>query len=162
TYRLKASEYNSEPTRDSRSSTNRTLPAVFLPQKLQLTAGQKPEPVEVRAVPHVVIEAQYYDSKGKTRRGHAPFMFGQIDKQSWFTEAKADANGKVTVLAPHGLEYAKLQLSTNEHSALRWRKAKGEPLSRAREIDLGTLDNDVKGIEIVRYEAPILLVKVTT
>jgi hypothetical protein len=50
---------------------------------------------------------------------------------------------------------------TNEHGSLRWRKAKGEPLSRAREIDLGTLDRDVKGIEIIRYDAPILLVKVT-
>jgi beta-lactamase regulating signal transducer with metallopeptidase domain len=161
-YRVQPSEYNSEPSRDGRGSTNRTLPAVFLPQKVKLVAGQKPDPLEVRAVPHVVIEAQYYDSKGKMRRGHAPFVFGQIDGQSWFTEAKADADGKVTVLAPHGLEYAKLQLSTNEHSALRWRKEKGGALSRAREIDLGTLDKDVKGIEIVRYEAPILLVKVTT
>jgi hypothetical protein len=162
TYRVQPSEYNSEPSRDSRGATNRPLPAVFMGQRVKLTAGQKPEPVEVRAVPHVVVEAQYYDSKGKTRRGHAPFVSGQLDGQHWFAGAQADAQGKVTALAPHGLEYARLQLSTNEHSALRWRKTKDEPLSRAREIDLGTLDRDVKGIEIVRYEAPIVLVKVTT
>ena len=80
---------------------------------------EKPEPVEVRAVPHVVIEAQYYDSKGKTRRGHDPFIFGQIDGKPWFSQANADANGKVTALAPHGLERARLQLMTNEHGALR-------------------------------------------
>jgi len=161
TYRVHPSDYNREPSQDTRRFTHRPLPAVFLPQKVTLSAGQKAEPIEVRAVPHVVVEAQYYDSKGKTRRGHSPFLFGQIDGQSWFAEAKADANGKVSVLAPHGLENTQLQLSTNEHSALRWRKAKGDQLSRGRQIALGTLDKDVKGIEIVRYEAPILLVKVT-
>jgi beta-lactamase regulating signal transducer with metallopeptidase domain/uncharacterized GH25 family protein len=161
TYRLHVSDYNSEPSRDERRLDRRRPPAVFLPQKVTLTAGVKPEPVELRAVPHVVIEAQYYDSKGQTRRGHEPFLFGQIDGHSWFMDAKADANGKVTLLAPHGLENARLQMMTNEHGALRWRKAKGEALSRAREIELGTLDKDVKGIEIIRYEAPILLVKVT-
>ena len=35
---------------------------------------------------------------------------------------------------------------------------KGEPLSSAREINLGTLNDDVRGIEIVRYVAPILVV----
>jgi hypothetical protein len=111
-------------------------------------------------VPHVVVEAQYYDSKGKTRRGHSPDVFGQLDKMHWHTEAKADADGKVTALVPHGLEKARLSLSTNEHGSLRWRKAKGEPLSNLHEIDLGTLNDDVKGIEIVRYTAPILLVTV--
>jgi protocatechuate 3,4-dioxygenase beta subunit len=161
TYRVHVSDYNSEPSRDSRRLARRRPPAVFLPQKVTLTAGVKPEPVEVRAVPHVVVEAQYYDSKGEKRRGHEPFLFGQIDGQSWFMDAKADADGKVTLLAPHGLENARLQMMTNEHGSLRWRKAKGDPLSRGREIDLGTLDKDVKGIEIIRYDAPILLVKVT-
>ncbi len=161
TYRVRPSDYDSEPSRDDRRSDRRELPAVFLPQKVKLTAGEKPEPIEVRAVPHVLVEAQYYDSKGKTRRGHEPFMHGQIDGQSWFSQAKVDASGKVTLMAPHGLENARLEMMTNEHGSLRWRKAKGEALSRGREIDLGTLDHDVKGIEIVRYDAPVVLVKVT-
>jgi beta-lactamase regulating signal transducer with metallopeptidase domain/protocatechuate 3,4-dioxygenase beta subunit len=161
TYRVQPSDYNSEPSKDDRRSDKRELPAVFLPQKVALKAGEKPEPMEVRAVPHVVVEAQYYDSKGKTRRGHEPFLFGELDGKSWFMNAKADANGKVTALAPHGLEKARLQMMTNEHGSLRWRLEKDRPLSRAREIDLGTLDHDVKGIEIIRYDAPILLVKVT-
>jgi hypothetical protein len=48
---------------------------------------------------------------------------------------------------------------TNEHHAIRWRKTKGDPLSRGRTIMLGTLDHDVKGIEIVHYSAPIVIVK---
>ncbi|HEX5272080.1 MAG TPA: M56 family metallopeptidase [Gemmataceae bacterium] len=161
TFRLHVTDYNGEPSRDERRFDRRRPPAVFLPQTVKLTAGDKPDPWELRAVPHVVVEAQYFDSKGKKRRGHEPFLFGQIDGQSWFMDAKADADGKVTVLAPHGLENARLQMMTNEHGSLRWRKSKDEPLSRGREINLGTLDHDVKGIEIVRYDAPIVLVKVT-
>ena len=44
------------------------MPAVFLPQRVTLKDGEKPEALEVRAVPHVVIEARYLDSKGKDFR----------------------------------------------------------------------------------------------
>src|SRR5262249_7362112 len=71
-----------------------------------------------------------------------------------------DADGKVTAQVPHGLEQTRLSLMTNEHGVLRHRKTKNDPLSNNREIDLGTVNADVKGIEIVRYTAPILVVKV--
>jgi hypothetical protein len=110
-------------------------------------------------VPHVVIEAQYYDSKGKPTRGHAGHLFGRMDKNNyWFGEGKVDANGKMTFQAPHGLTDARLTLMTNEHGVLRHRMKKGGALSTAREINLGTLEDDVKGIEIIRYVAPILIV----
>jgi hypothetical protein len=44
---------------------------------------------------------------------------------------------------------------------LRWRKTKDGPLNNSRRVELGTLTDDVRGIEIVRYTAPIVLVKVT-
>jgi uncharacterized GH25 family protein len=157
-YKVQPNKHSYDASRDDRKA--RPLPGVFLPQKLTLKDGAKPEPMELRAVPHVVVEAQYYDSKGKTRRGHSPDVFGELDKMHWRTEARADADGKVTALVPHGLEKARLSLSTNEHGSLRWRKSKGDPLSNFHEIDLGTLNDDVKGIEIVRYTAPILLVTV--
>jgi uncharacterized GH25 family protein len=143
-----------------RNYEQRPLAEVFLPQKLVLRAGVEPGPVEVRAVPHVVIEAQYYDGKGKPTRGHAPHVFGQLGQEYWFQEATADGKGKVTVRVPHGLEKVQLGLSTNEHGSLRWRKAHGAPLNNTHEIQLGTLNDDVKGIEIVRYVAPIVVVNV--
>ena len=148
-----------DPAKDERRPKVRPLPGVFVRQQVALKAGEEPPPLEVRAVPHVVIEAQYYDSKGKTTRGHAAHMFGQVDKNNyWFGQCKVDADGKMTLLAPHGLTEAKLQLVTNEHGVLRHRLKKGEPLSADREINLGTLNDDVKGIEIIRYVAPILVV----
>src|SRR5439155_22859172 len=47
-----------------------------------------------------------------------------------------------------------------EHSVLRWRRTKDGPLNNNRRVDLGTVNDDVRGIEIVRYTAPIVLVKV--
>jgi len=52
-----------------------------------------------------------------------------------------------------------LDLMTNEHGALRWRRAKGQPLQNGRRLSLGTVTDDVKGIEVIRYVAPILVVK---
>src|SRR5262249_38404971 len=83
---------------------------------------------------------------------------GQIDKDFWFGRGKADANGKIVVNIPHGLENVQVDLSTNEHGVLRWRKTKGGPLNAKRRVDLGTVNDDVKGIEIIRYVAPILVI----
>jgi hypothetical protein len=137
----------------------RPLPSVFAPRKVTLKEGETPEPLEIRASPHVVIEMQWLDSKNKPTWGFESHIFGQVDGGSWFGEAKIVKDGKAVAQVPHGLENVQLNLMTNEHHSIRWRKAKGEPLSRGRMIMLGTLDHDVKGIEIVHYAAPIVIVK---
>ncbi len=53
-----------------------------------------------------------------------------------------------------------MSLMENEHHADRWRIGSNDSLHRAREVKLGTVTDDVKNIEIIRYESPILLVKV--
>jgi beta-lactamase regulating signal transducer with metallopeptidase domain len=158
-YEVMPQEYGVDPSKDESRPKKRPLPGVFLRKPLTLKAGEQPEPLEIRAVPHVVIEAQYYDSKGKPTRGHESHLFGRMDKNnSWFGQSKVDANGKMTLLAPHGLTGARMGLMTNEHGVLRHRMKKGDPLRAGREINFGTLDDDVKGIEIIRYVAPILIV----
>jgi protocatechuate 3,4-dioxygenase beta subunit len=134
------------------------LPAVFISQKVVLKEGAEQAPVEVRAVPHVVFEAQYYDGKGKPGRGHECFVFGRIDNHPWFGQAKPDASGKIVARLPHGLEDVRVDLMTNEHGVLRWRKSKEAPLQSSRQITLGTLNDDVKGIELIHYKAPILVI----
>ncbi|HEY7157844.1 MAG TPA: M56 family metallopeptidase, partial [Gemmataceae bacterium] len=158
-YEVMPQEYGWDPAKDDSRPQKRPLPGVFLRKQLTLKADEPPEPLEIRAVPHVVIEAQYYNSKGKPSRGHAGHLFGQIDKNNhWFGQCKIDGDGKMTILAPHGLTQARLSLMTNEHGVMRHRLKKGDPLSTTREINLGTLDDDVKGIEIIHYVAPILIV----
>lgn len=159
-YLVKPGDHARDGSLDRKDRRRMELPGVFIGTKVVLT-DKVPEPIEVRAVPHVTIEAQYVDGQGKPTRGHAPHVGGRIDGVFWFAEAKADPNGKVTAMVPHGLEEVSFDLITNEHSVIRWRKAKGEPLNNTRTVRLGTLTDDVKGIEIIRYTAPILLVKVT-
>ncbi len=137
----------------------RPLPAVFTPRKVTLNEGETPEPLEIRASPQVVIEAQWVDSKGKPTWGFESHIFARVDGGFWFGQAKIVKDGHSIAHVPHGLEDVRLDLMTNEHHAIRWRAAKGEPLHRSRTIVLGTLDHDVKGIEIVHYTAPILVVK---
>jgi beta-lactamase regulating signal transducer with metallopeptidase domain/protocatechuate 3,4-dioxygenase beta subunit len=155
-YRIVPQDHGHDVARDV--PLRRPLPAVFVEQKVVLKEGAEPAPLEVRAVPHVVIEAQYYDGKGKPGRGHGGFVFGRIDNHSWFGQAKPDASGKMIARVPHGLEEVRIDISTNEHGALRWRKGKEGPLHNSRDIKLGTLTDDVKGIEIFHYKAPILVI----
>jgi beta-lactamase regulating signal transducer with metallopeptidase domain/protocatechuate 3,4-dioxygenase beta subunit len=159
-YELRPEENGYDPSKDDGRPKKRPLPnLVFLRQRVTLKDGEQPEPIELRAVPHVVIEAQYYDSKGSHTRGHSSHLFGRINKTDyWFGEGKVDADGKMTALVPHGLTEVRLHLSTNEHGVLRHRLKKDDPLSGKHQIDLGTVSDDVKGIEIIRYVAPILLI----
>lgn len=160
-YLVKPGEYARDGSLDRRAIKRRPVPGVFIGTKVVLKAGAEPERLEVRAAPHVTVEAQYLDSKGKPTRGHEGHIFGQIDGVSWFGEAKVGPDGKMVARVPHGLENVQLNLMTNEHGVLRWRKTKDGALDNNRQVMLGTLTDDVKGIEIVRYTAPILLVKVT-
>src|SRR5262249_16231600 len=116
-YDVKPDEYSHDSSRESRPP-QRPVPAVFLPQHVTLKDGEKPEALEVRAVPIVLTEARYLDSKGKPTTGHEMFLFAQIDKKFWFGRGRPDASGKIVALAPHGTKI-RLDLMTNEHGVLR-------------------------------------------
>jgi beta-lactamase regulating signal transducer with metallopeptidase domain len=156
-YQIKPDVFARDASKDDRQQ--RKFDAVFIAKKLTLKAGEKPEPIEVRAAPHVVIEAQAYDSKGKKARSHEFFVFGQIDGTSWFGQAKGDPDGHLVARIPHGLEGVQLDLMTNEHGSLRWRRGDKGELHNQRRVELGTVNEDVKDLQIIRYEAPILIVK---
>jgi hypothetical protein len=157
-YQVKADEYSHDSSREDRQ--RRPLPAVFVGQKVTLKEGEPADNLEVRAVPHVVVEAQYLSSKGTPTRGHECFIFGRMENTFWNGTGRPDANGKIVALVPHGLQQVRMDLMTNEHGVLRHRLSKDVPWNNRRQVELGTLNDDVRGIEIIRYEAPILLVKV--
>ncbi len=103
--------------------TVRKPPAVFGPKKLTLKEGETPGPVVIRGVPQVVIEGQYYDSRGKPRSGHEPDLWGRLadkalgDQGVFFsTQGDVDRNGHFVIRAPKGLTEARLNVITNEHT----------------------------------------------
>jgi hypothetical protein len=147
------------------------VPAVFRAERVTLNDAGDTSEVEVRAVPHVVIRAQYFDSAGNTTKGHAFFVSGKLDDKRWFATSHdkgwfgaghPDENGAARLMVPRGLSDARLQLMTNEHGVLRFRMRPEVPLQNAFEsVHLGTLNQDVNDFEIIRYKAPILLVSAT-
>jgi hypothetical protein len=100
------------------------------------------------------------DSKGQPNPGHDISIYGQLGGQWFHQMLNPDESGKIVGRLPHGLEKAKLEASTNEHSSLHVRLKKDGPLLGPRDIDLGTIEDDVTGIEIIRYKAPIVQVAV--
>jgi hypothetical protein len=136
------------------------LEQVFLRRNVSIAGGLAPQELEIRAVPHVVIKATVLNSAGKPRSGHELTLFGRMDGNFYAEQSSVPGNdGKLEVKVPHGLQQVELDLMTNEHSALRWRMSHDAPLRRGRRVKLGTVEDDITGIEIIRYTAPLVLVK---
>lgn len=133
---------------------------VFARMDFEFSADTKPEPVIIQATPHVVIRGRFFDGEGKPRASHAQNFFGRFNNTFFFTESTLPGDdGWFEFRVPHGVTEAQVDTMTNEHSSLRWKLKDMPELSYGRRIPLGTLEADVEGLEIVRYTAPILLVK---
>ena len=141
---------------------HRPLPEVFAPAKLEIKEGETPAPLEIRALPSVVIEGHWVDSKGQPKGGWISLVGGRMDGSSWIAQARADPQGRFSVKVPHGLEQVTVTIMTGEHASTRYRIGKGGPLVEGNWPRLGTLDHDVKDIEIVRYVSPIIVIDATT
>jgi hypothetical protein len=166
-YDVQPAEYPSDriDPKDPKDLESRPLQAAFVATKVTLAEGMEPEPVEVRASPHVIIEAQFCDGKGQPRPSPPVTVYGTIDnKFGPIGYARPNADGKLVVYVPHGAENVQLNLFTvsSDDDVLRWRRTKDGPLNNSRRPNLGTVTDDVKGIEVLQYAVPILLVKVST
>jgi hypothetical protein len=109
-----------------------------------------------------VFQGHWVDSKGQPKGGWSTSVFGQMDGSSWIAQAHPDPQGRFLLKVPHGLENVQIHISTNEHATTRHRIGKDVPLVEGRQLQLGTLDHDVKDIEIVRYVSPIIVINATT
>jgi beta-lactamase regulating signal transducer with metallopeptidase domain len=136
------------------------LQHIFSRRKFNLATDDENRPITIQAVPHVEFRGQYVDSKGQPNPGHDISIFGQLDGQWFHQQLHPDNNGKIVGRLPHGLEKARLEAITNEHSALHVRLKKDGPLVNPRDVELGTIEDDVTGIEIIRYKAPIVQITV--
>jgi beta-lactamase regulating signal transducer with metallopeptidase domain/uncharacterized GH25 family protein len=163
TYRTKIEEVASDPTVKRGNWFERKkekMPHVFAAMNIELAADDEPEPVVLQAMPHVIIQGRFFDGQCKPRASHGQHLFGRTGDTYFFTESTLPGkDGWFEFRVPHGITEAKINTMTNEHSALRWRLKGMKELAYGRQIPLGTLEADVDGLEIVRYSAPILLVK---
>ncbi len=157
---LPSGEYELRFSSNSESYDPAPLEHVLPFRKVTVKEGE-PLRLIIQAAPHVTVYGTYVNSKGEPRSGHQVTLWGYMNGDFYATESsRPNNNGRFEIKAPRGLSEAKLDLITNEHSALRWRRSPGSPLRRGSSIELGKLEEDLHDLEVVRYAAPTLLVKV--
>lgn len=133
---------------------------VFVPMEVTIAADAAVRPLEIRAIPHVVLKGRFFNSKGEPRASHEQHVFGRINGQHYFAQSTVPgADGWYEFKLPHGIEEIQMSFSTNEHSALRWRLRPGEPLQYGYHGHLDKLEEDFTTIEVIRYSAPMVLLK---
>jgi hypothetical protein len=145
----------------NKGTVRRPLPGVFAPRKVILQEGETPQPIEVRAAPYVVIEGGWIDSKGKPRSGRELLISGHIDGQTWHTMVHPSAEGKFSVQVPHGMERTQITIFVGQLTSTRYRVGKDGKLQAGQFVMFGTLDHDVKDLQIVRYDETAAIVKAT-
>ena len=139
------------------------IPATFTTEGLTIEEGHGPIAVEVRAVPEARVEARWVNSKGVPTRGSVISLGGKTGGLSWLGDLLDPvADGKVVVRVPRGMADAYIQLWMGENHASGWRMGPGQPLGRTIVLKLGTVDRDIRGIELIEYVAPTVLVKART
>ena len=134
-------------------------PAMFVKQVIEVDEGID-KPFVIQAVPHVLISGQCYDSAGEKRAFHSPYLTGRLNDQPvWIREGRSPSKGAFEMMVPHGIKNVRLNFTTNEHSALTV-QFDDKPGVPQRNFRFETIEEDIKGIKIVRYVAPILQAKV--
>ena len=161
TYRLTISNSGHKEYPDGSSEHVKIkLPGVFKTQKVEIKAVESEQIVNVQAVPHVYIRGQFVDSKGEPGGGHPPHIAGLLNNDYMFFQAeRGDSPGEFYAMVPHGLQETKVSFMTDEHSAIMIKAIDAE-LSANRDFNIGTLEEDYDGFEVVRYTAPIIQIKV--
>ncbi|WP_165248326.1 M56 family metallopeptidase [Paludisphaera soli] len=156
-YEIQATDYDARQPK-SAGWSRREIPGVFPTMSARIPEGAPPLEIDLREVPHVVVEAGWVDSQGRPRSGWSSFFWGRLDETFWISQTHPDLQGRFTVKAPLGLKEAQFDFMTNEHASALYRMAPDAPLQEGRAVQLGTLERDVKGIEIVRYDSPVVVI----
>jgi len=135
------------------------FPGVFVHQEVTLKEGAGP--LEFRALPTVSITVKNVNAAGEPKRGFEFTVFGRLaDKGGWFaTQSTRPESGVGVAEIPRGLDDVEIDVMDNEHGIYQIRRSPDSELLPVRRIKLGKVDADVTGIEVVRYKAPVMLVK---
>ena len=160
---VNAGQYEFRIDEARQSGASAKYAGTFLHRRVSLTTdGQQ---VQFRAVPTVAIRVKNVDASGKPKRGHEFMVAGVLGvlgagSGDWFhTNSDRPESGLGTAYVPKGLQNVQITFMDNEHGSFRVRRSAGAPPEAIREIKLDRLDTDLEGIEVIRYKAPILLVK---
>ncbi|MGB7159028.1 MAG: M56 family metallopeptidase, partial [Tepidisphaeraceae bacterium] len=151
-----------QPRTDGGVAPEIPMTSAFLPTPLTIAPQQgAAQTFDVRAVPHAIVRLQYVNSAGKPRGGHDQLLNGMYNGKFHSAIGRANETGRVEWIIPKGLEKVEVTLSTNEHSALRRRRGDGLIENNHNgQFELGTVNGDVTDLIAIRYDAPVLVVRI--
>jgi beta-lactamase regulating signal transducer with metallopeptidase domain/protocatechuate 3,4-dioxygenase beta subunit len=102
---------------------------VFTPMTITIAEGSDNRPIEIQAVPHVTIRGTSFDSKGDPKPISEQHLFGKNNNEFFFvTSPQSAPDGVFEFKLPQGATDVSINLITNEHSSLKWRLKKDQPL----------------------------------
>lgn len=136
------------------------LAHAFPHETIELADGSAEHFLEIKAAPFVTVEAESVDRDGwpvtKTVTGAS--LWGWINGKQWFIQGYSDDRGQIVIRAPKGLDAKGFRISS---SPVRIQLSPDAPLSEPNpELSLGVLNQDVRGLRIVNYDASNLFIRV--
>jgi hypothetical protein len=142
------------------------LPAAYVPLKTIVRRDETEHRVTIRPVPSVVVSGKFTfpDKSGDNSNRLNVSIFGNLSGSIWNAHPGVFPDGSFKVRIPHGIQNASLMILYNMHSNIKYR-TDGQKAYRylsLPNIELGTLDKDVRDLDIVVSPAPDLIVKVRT
>jgi beta-lactamase regulating signal transducer with metallopeptidase domain len=131
------------------------LPDLFVPQRMTLVVGNQPVPLLFCPPPTVNVDGQVKlkrptASASSTTNPYAqykPRIVGEINGLPFAVATSIDSEGKFTAKVPKGATDVQVQLANREGPQVR--AGKDKPLVDPGAISLGTVNEDVHGVEIV-------------
>lgn len=158
-YRIESGEVHPQTGR----LVDLSFPGVFIARNVTIEEGVELMPVELRATPHVIFRSQYLTSQGEPTEGHTVQVSGEMEGQFWTTRGGPSMpgnDGRTVLRIPRGLGNVRVHLTSSDDSAVRYRLGPGKPLENWNgTIELGTINDEFDRLEIIRYKAPIVLVR---
>lgn len=146
-----------EPSQFDGPSLNHT----FLRDLLVIREGEPAVTKDVQAYPHVVVKGRFFGSDGKPRGFYAQDFAGKIGDAWFFGNSTVPLDdGWFEFRVPKGVTNPHIDWMTDAKSPLRFRVAADQPWQHGRNLYLDTINNDIDTIEVMRFEAPILTLKV--
>lgn len=165
------------------TTLHKPIPGVFLSENVILENDQ-PQELTLTETESVTITAHYFDSQGQPSSGWDAFVSGsrpvkpplanglgrlfgaQAQSRNDYgyfhgaVEREGEHKGRIVIRVLKGLTKAEFRTYSNEHGSLRIQRDVDSPLQIGEKLTLGTVNDDVSGIRITRYRAPLLLVRV--
>jgi hypothetical protein len=138
---------------------------VYVKKSIRLKSAMKQARVEIRPVPDVTVEVRLIDQRAKYD-SFEPFdfsVFGEVQKTRWVFDFTLSRNRPRKIHIPHGLENAKIQTPIFLNGGVKYKLEGDQDYSYAlHSIDLATIDHDLRMIDIVFYDYPLLSALVKT